>query len=158
MWNLRFSQQWLWNFFWDITPRSPLKVNRRFGSHLLSRWFLAGLFFDREDGGDMFFRNVGWLSTDYTALYPRRWYSSGCISVLLYYLTKQQGQLRLPITDKRCEGEMWDSHSGDFWDVQYDIPVFTDVSRETCYHPEDGCSTLIRKCRWTSSRLHGITS
>jgi hypothetical protein len=23
-----------------------------------------GLFFDPEDGGDMFIRNVGWLSTD----------------------------------------------------------------------------------------------
>jgi hypothetical protein len=31
-----------------------------------------GLFFDPEDGGDMFLRNVGWLSTDYTVLYPRR--------------------------------------------------------------------------------------
>jgi hypothetical protein len=34
--------------------------------------FLLGLFFDPEDGGDMFLRNVGWLLTDYTALYPRR--------------------------------------------------------------------------------------
>jgi hypothetical protein len=29
-------------------------------SHLLSRWFLAELiFFDPQDGGDMFFQNVG---------------------------------------------------------------------------------------------------
>jgi hypothetical protein len=33
---------------------------------------LLGLFFDYEDGGDMFLRNVGWLSTDHVALYPRR--------------------------------------------------------------------------------------
>jgi hypothetical protein len=33
-------------------------------------------FFDREDGGDMFLRNLGWNSTDYKASYPRRWYSS----------------------------------------------------------------------------------
>jgi hypothetical protein len=68
--------------FWDITPCSPLKFNRRFGEtyrlHLQcrkmsrarnqreSRWqaensagFFLSLFFDTEDGGDMFFRNVG---------------------------------------------------------------------------------------------------
>jgi hypothetical protein len=33
-------------------------------------------YYDPEDGGDMFLRNVGRLSTDYTALYPRRQKSS----------------------------------------------------------------------------------
>jgi hypothetical protein len=33
-------------------------------------------FFDPEDGGDMFLRNVGCKSTDYTTSHPRRWYSS----------------------------------------------------------------------------------
>jgi hypothetical protein len=37
---------------------------------------LLGLFFDPEDGGDIFLRNVVWLSTDYTTLYPRRQSSS----------------------------------------------------------------------------------
>jgi hypothetical protein len=37
--------------------------------------FLLGLFFDPEDGGDMFLRNVGELSTECT-LYRRREYSS----------------------------------------------------------------------------------
>jgi hypothetical protein len=31
-----------------------------------------GLFVDREGGSDMFLQNVGLLSTDYIALYPRR--------------------------------------------------------------------------------------
>jgi hypothetical protein len=38
--------------------------------------FSLGLFFDPEDGGDMFLRNVTYLPTDYTALYPRRVNSS----------------------------------------------------------------------------------
>jgi hypothetical protein len=33
---------------------------------------LACLFFDPEDGDDMFLPNLGSLSTDYTASYPRR--------------------------------------------------------------------------------------
>jgi hypothetical protein len=41
--------------FWDITSFRPLKV--------------YGLFYP-EDGGDMFLRNVGLISKDYTALYP----------------------------------------------------------------------------------------
>jgi hypothetical protein len=35
------------------------------------RWF-AELFFDPEDGGYTFLRNIGYNSTDYTASYPRR--------------------------------------------------------------------------------------
>jgi hypothetical protein len=37
--------------------------------------FLLDLFFDPEDGGDMFLWKVGWLSMDYTALHPR-WQNS----------------------------------------------------------------------------------
>jgi hypothetical protein len=48
------------------------------GSHLrlacclIHAGFLLVLFFDPEDGGDMFLRIIDYLSTDYTALYPRR--------------------------------------------------------------------------------------
>jgi hypothetical protein len=38
--------------------------------------FLLGLFFDPEEGGDMFLRNVDSLSTVYRELYPRRHRSS----------------------------------------------------------------------------------
>jgi hypothetical protein len=40
--------------------------------------FSFGLFFNPEDGGHIFNRNVGWLSTDYTPLYLRRYCSSLC--------------------------------------------------------------------------------
>jgi hypothetical protein len=58
--------------FWDITPCSLLKVNRRFGGtyrlHLQGRrallvtcfhaGFLLSLYVNPEDVGDMFLRNV----------------------------------------------------------------------------------------------------
>jgi hypothetical protein len=62
--------------FLNVTPCSLLKVNLR---SLLATCFHAGFLlglFDPEDGGDMFLRNVGRLSTDYTALSPRRQYFS----------------------------------------------------------------------------------
>jgi hypothetical protein len=40
--------------------------------YLLHAGFLLSLFFDPEDGGEIFLRNVDSLSTDYTELYPRR--------------------------------------------------------------------------------------
>jgi hypothetical protein len=45
--------------FWDITQRSPLKVNRCFGGavsafHIIHAGSLLGLLLDPEDGGDMF--------------------------------------------------------------------------------------------------------
>jgi hypothetical protein len=64
--------------FWDITPCSPLKVNRRFGGtyrlHLQVRKIsrARNQVESRWQAGP----NVGCLSTEYTALYPRRWYSS----------------------------------------------------------------------------------
>jgi hypothetical protein len=43
---------------------------------LIATCLLSGLaenfFFDPEDGGDMFLRNVGCISTDYKASHPRR--------------------------------------------------------------------------------------
>jgi hypothetical protein len=77
--------------FWDMMPCSPSSFNRCFGGTyrlhlhsihyiLLATCLLAGFcwtyFFDPEDWGDMFLRNVSWNSTDYMASYPRRWYSS----------------------------------------------------------------------------------
>jgi hypothetical protein len=74
------------SIFWDITPRSLLKSTDVSEEHvasilssacyLLRAGFLRGLFFDPEDGGDMFLRNVGSISMDYKASYPRRQNSS----------------------------------------------------------------------------------
>jgi hypothetical protein len=56
--------------------------SRSYGSRIPPRpatYFHTGILlglFDPEDGGDMFLRNVGSLSTDYRALYPRKQYSS----------------------------------------------------------------------------------
>jgi hypothetical protein len=64
------------NLFWDIRPYIPLKVNRRsrgtYRLHLQSR--ISRTRYEREDGSDIFFRNAGWFSTGYTAVYPRREY------------------------------------------------------------------------------------
>jgi hypothetical protein len=85
------------SIYWDITPCSPRRVNRRFGGtchlnlhgrrisksikparsrccsvcHLLHSGFLLGLFFDPENGSDMLLRNIDCLSTNYLALYPK---------------------------------------------------------------------------------------
>jgi hypothetical protein len=78
------------SIFSDIVPYSPLKVNRRFGgtfrSHLrswrisqtrnqlyASSWFLLCSLIALKTEVKMFFRNVVWNSTDYKALYPRRY-------------------------------------------------------------------------------------
>jgi hypothetical protein len=52
--------------FWNITPSSPLKVKRdvseeHIEASLITRFhsgFLFGLYFDPEDGGNMFLRNM----------------------------------------------------------------------------------------------------
>jgi hypothetical protein len=39
------------SILWDIMPYSPLEVNRRYMLHF---GYLLGIFFDPEDGGDIF--------------------------------------------------------------------------------------------------------
>lgn len=61
--------------FLNMTKCSPY-MSRCLGRCTCSRWFLARLIFDPEDGGDTFPQNVDWLSMDYIALHPGRQYSS----------------------------------------------------------------------------------
>jgi hypothetical protein len=95
------------SIFWDIMPCIPLKANLSFGgtcplylqgrrlSHARNQSesravfasyfhasFLLGIFFSREDGANIFHRNFGSLSTDYTALYSRG-QNSSCAGSLL---------------------------------------------------------------------------
>jgi hypothetical protein len=75
------------SIFWGITPCSPFTVNWRFGGTFATCFrtgFLLGPFFDPVDDGDMFLRNIGWLSLDCTALYLRR----QNISVNCYFITQ----------------------------------------------------------------------
>jgi hypothetical protein len=61
-------------------PYGPLTDKGVAGRVLLVTYFHAGfmigLFSHLEDGGYMFFLELSWLSTDYTALYPTRQHSS----------------------------------------------------------------------------------
>jgi hypothetical protein len=67
------------HIFWDIKLCSPLKVNQILKEHVASIFssayyvlhagFSLGLLFDPAAGNDILFRNAGWISTGYTALY-----------------------------------------------------------------------------------------
>jgi hypothetical protein len=85
--------------FWDITPRSPLKVNRSSGETFLlaaSCWLFAWLFTDPEDGDDMFFRNLGRLCMDKTALCHR---IRGSSEVPMYLVL----HISLFLVNKKCK-------------------------------------------------------
>jgi hypothetical protein len=45
--------------FWDITPRVVHRKSTDVSEELFHDGFLLGLFFDPEDGSDVFLRNVG---------------------------------------------------------------------------------------------------
>jgi hypothetical protein len=52
---------------WDIMSCTPVKVSQGRNQHEAGS-MQSSLFFYPEVGGDMLFRNVCWLSSDYTAL------------------------------------------------------------------------------------------
>jgi hypothetical protein len=49
------------SIFWNVMPRSPSKVSRHFGG-TCHAGFVLGLFFDPEDGSNMFLLNVQWTA------------------------------------------------------------------------------------------------
>jgi hypothetical protein len=60
------------SIFWGITSCKP---NKEIVWSRQRTCFLLGLLFCPDDRGDMFLRNVSWLSLNYSALCPRRWHS-----------------------------------------------------------------------------------
>jgi hypothetical protein len=56
-----------------VMNSSPIFCDVMPCSRLQTAGFLLAIFFDSEDGDDMFLRNLCRLSTDYTALYPETW-------------------------------------------------------------------------------------
>jgi hypothetical protein len=74
---LDFLHKFVYNMkstiFWDITPCSSWKVNRRFGGthrlHLQGRRISHAR--NPQHGRDMFLWNISWHSLDYMALHPR---------------------------------------------------------------------------------------
>jgi hypothetical protein len=81
--------------FWDITLCRPLKIKWSFGVTVVASRacvdavYLRSLWFGPEDGGDMFLRNVDWLSTDY--IIPEK--SELFIS---YHMWRTSGARQLP--------------------------------------------------------------
>jgi hypothetical protein len=51
---------------------------------------MPGLFFDPEDGGNMFLRNIGSLSVDHKASYPRRQNSFYGVYIISQSINKNQ--------------------------------------------------------------------
>jgi hypothetical protein len=89
-------------FQMNIAPSSsgsnkPRKIPNRLATCFHAS-ILLGLF-DPEDWGNMFLRNFGWLSTDYMALYPRRYYSSN-ERMIMNFEEGEFGKLRLFSTFK----------------------------------------------------------
>jgi hypothetical protein len=78
-WQLKLSVERTWSLQlqgWRISPE-----RNTIAYYLRHADFLLGLFYDREDGGDMFLRNIDWISKDFSSLYTRRQTPSCCIYV-----------------------------------------------------------------------------
>jgi hypothetical protein len=81
-----YSAYWLTPWSWGLLEKPPVtQLLKNFpafsqirGFTTCSAWcllharFLLGLLFHPEDWGNIILRNVGWTSTDCTALHPRR--------------------------------------------------------------------------------------
>jgi hypothetical protein len=78
------------SLFWNITSWSHVESNKGYRRicrlHILAD-FLINLSFEPDHRGDIFLRNVGWFSTDYMVLYPRRWTVQKSYKIISCYFT-----------------------------------------------------------------------
>jgi hypothetical protein len=74
---------------------SPPSCSACSASHLLLLWFIAWLILWPWRWKRVFLQNFGWLSTDYTTLYPRRQNSSSSSSSYLLLRTRKEGDTSL---------------------------------------------------------------
>jgi hypothetical protein len=75
--------------------------------YLSQAGFLLGIFFDSEDGEDIFLWNVGFLPTDYIALYPRTQNSS------------KPSLWEPKILQNVCGSGVGYEHLNDLWNINY---------------------------------------
>jgi hypothetical protein len=75
-WRINWARYQLENrwqaYSFSLVSCSAYSSMQKMASSCFHTGILLGIFFYPEDGGDMFLRNVGLLSTDYTALCQRK--------------------------------------------------------------------------------------
>jgi hypothetical protein len=139
---------------WDMTLCSLLSCNRRFGGTYLH-------FVGPEVGGDVFLRNVGCNSTDYTASYPRWWYSCQTLeyfkSVMLVNSEVMEWAKGRKCKGKRAERScpmlvqipcgvtIWN------WDLSVGMPSY--VSEDQLHYVVENLGTYTRFSSLTSQQL-----
>jgi hypothetical protein len=121
--------------------------------HLLSRWFLAQLiFFDTEDWGDMFLRNIGWHSTNYMVCHLQVPPAFTLISRSAYFLEPEDGG------DMFLRNVGW--HSTDYTACRMQVPpAFTLISCSACFFRHWRWRRYVPpKLRVNLNGLHGVIS
>jgi hypothetical protein len=131
--------------------------------HLVARWF-AGLFFEPEDGGAIFLRNVVCYTTDYTASYPRRWYSEIYFIDETVYFFRAWSHLARPTvmslvlkrdSNRECYSKMYRmfrSYTCVTSDISWHTPItqFGLILKHYFYGDETTRRTIyVPVCKWT---------
>jgi hypothetical protein len=125
-------------------------------------WLIAGLLFDREDGGDMLTRNVGGLLSNYTALQLKRSHSLILTAARTWNSTKKIiFRERLPaFRYKRvvlCGCKTWSHAVGQSWESVFGNRTLTtlflqkkpEVTGRWRRQMHNGAPQFVLLTRWT---------